>query len=565
MSADYPELVRALLSPQAYPVSSLAPGHTESQVGPQTEPQIEMVETYISYIFFTGRHVYKVKKPVDYGFLDFTTLEKRRYYCNQEVKLDRRISPEVYLGVVEIRNRDSCYSVEGPGETLEYAVKMRQLPKDWAMNSLLRQGKVSAESVRRIAAIIADFHRHADTGPAITPLGDLDAVRLNTEENFTQTRKYVGVCLPQDAFDDLVGYARDFMAAREGLFRTRAAEGRVKDCHGDLHSANIFRDPGASGPGESEAGGTSIIDCIEFNERFRCSDVAEDIAFLAMDLDFHGRHDLSEKFVRAYVEESGDAGALQLLDFFKTYRAYVRGKVSSFRLDDASLSNEDRDAVLSTARAYSDLAHSYIQDYTRQDYPRRDYTRVFSNPTLVLVAGITGTGKSTVAQEMTRHWGLSYVSSDITRKTLAGLAPEEHRYLRLGEGIYAPDFSRLTYDAMLQQAEERLREGHSVVMDATFRRSEERERAVEAARRLGADAWVIECFLSEEEARRRLERRFQEGTSVSDGRWELYHHHQQEWEPVAEVPGHRHVMLDTGGSLQDIKRELIRRLYSQAW
>ena len=560
MSADYPELVRALLKPQAYPASSLIAGHTESQVGPQTEPQIEMVETYISYIFFTGRHVYKVKKPVDYGFLDFTTLEKRRYYCNQEVKLNRRISPEVYLGVVEIRKRDSCYSVEGPGETLEYAVKMRQLPKDWAMNSLLRQGKVSAESVRRIAAIIADFHRRADTGPAITPLGDLEAVRLNVEENFTQTRKYVGVCLSQDTYDDLVGYARDFMAAREGLFLRRAAEGRIRDCHGDLHTANIFLDPGAPGPGESKAGGTGIIDCIEFNERFRCSDVAEDIAFLAMDLDFHGRHDLSEEFVRAYVEESGDTGALQLLGFFKTYRAYVRGKVSSFRLDDASLSNEDRDAVLSTARAYFDLAHSYIQDY-----PRRDYTRVFSNPTLVLVAGLTGTGKSTVAQEMTRRWGLSYVSSDITRKTLAGLAPEEHRYLRAGEGIYTPDFSRLTYDAMLRQAEEYLREGLSVVMDATFRRSEERERAVEAARRLGADAWVIECFLSEEEARRRLERRFQDGASVSDGRWELYHQQQREWEPVVEVPGHRHVMLDTGGSLQDIMRELIRRLYPQAW
>ena len=451
--AHYPALLETLLQPQAYPEQVSA---------------VDLVESHISFLFLTGEHVYKMKKPVDYGFLDFTTLEKRHYYYHQEVELNRRISPGVYIGVVEVKERGGMYSFHGPGRTVDYAVKMRQLPRDRAMNALLERDQVSEEDVRRLAAKIADFHRRADTGAEVAEKGGMEAVRLNIEENFSQTEKFIGICLSQDTFDDLVAYSHAFLDAQKDVFLRRAADGRLRDCHGDLHTAQIFLEPHSftapnegtgSATGEGEPDGISIIDCIEFNDRFRYSDVAEDIAFLAMDLDFHGRPDLSRLFVQAYVQESGDGGVLELLDFFKSYRAYVRGKVNCFRLDDPLLSGEDREQAKNTAETYFRLAHSY--------------SRIFHGPVLILVAGITGTGKSTVAQELARRWGFAYISSDITRKRLAGIGPGEHRYVPFGEGLYSWEYSRHTYDSMLHQTDRDLRMGRSVVLDATFRRSED--------------------------------------------------------------------------------------------
>jgi aminoglycoside phosphotransferase family enzyme/predicted kinase len=446
------------------------------------------------------------------------------------------MSPEVYLGVVEVREQNGSYSIGGAGNTVEYAVKMLQLPKSRTMSLLLKENDVTEEQVQRLAVKIAEFHRRAATSPEITRLGDIEAVRKNVEENFSQTEKYIGKCLSQDAFDDLAAYTRAFLEAREELFRRRASAGRIRDCHGDLHTAQIFLE-----------NGISILDCIEFNQRFRYSDVAEDMAFLAMDLDFHQRPDLSRTFVQTYVQESGDAGVMDLLDFFKSYRACVRGKVNSFLLDDPELSDGEREKVTSLARDYFQLAHSY--------------TCVFPRPVLVLVTGITGTGKSTVARELARRWDFSYISSDETRKALAGIGTEEHRYEEFGQGIYSAEFSQRTYESMFQQAEEQLKEGRPVVLDGTFRRSAERSGAIAAARKLGLEAWIVECQLPDDTARQRLEQRREEGTSVSDGRWELYRQQQQEWEPVSEVAADRNISLDTSGSVQENVRELLRRLY----
>ncbi len=363
-------MVQALLQPEAYP-----PG----------VDSVELVETHVSWLFLTGRHVYKVKKPVDLGFLDFTTLEQRRHFCQQEVALNRRMSPEVYLGVAEVRRHQGRYSidgpVEGPGATVEYAVRMVQLPRHRALNALLRQGQVSPADIRRLAAKIARFHQRAATSPDIARIGGLERVRLNLQENFAQIQPFSGVCLSRETFQALAEYSEGFLSAHGTVFQRRADAGRVRDCHGDLHTAQIFLlEPGVPPPGAAAGwDGISIIDCIEFNDRFRYCDVAEDIAFLAMDLDFHGRPDLSRQFVQEYVAASGDPGVLELLDFFKVYRACVRGKVTAFRLEPPfkpSLPAEpqpplsprgvggdlspDQRRFLDTARAYFELAAAYI-------------------------------------------------------------------------------------------------------------------------------------------------------------------------------------------------------------
>ena len=524
-------LVGALLDPRAYPHGT---------------PAVEMVETHISFIFLAGDFAYKVKKPVNYGFLDFTTLEKRRHFCQREVELNRRICPEVYLGVEEIRQKAGGYTVGGPGRTVEYAVKMRRLSPESSLELLLKQGRISAQDIERIAARIARFHHRTGTGPRITSYGDLEAVRQNVKENFLQTEGSVGSALSRETYDDLVAYSQAFMSVRKDVFRSRAQEGRVRDCHGDLHVAQIFLEsPSEDGSWD----GISIIDCIEFNERFRCSDVTENIAFLAMDLDFNGRPDLSCDFVEAYARESGDNGIFDLLDFFKVYRAYVRGKVACFRTGQSHLQKDTRLEALETARAYFELAHSYLP--------------MFPKPAVILTCGVTGTGKSTLAAELASRWSMAHVSSDLVRKNLAGIDPRDHRYESFGEGIYSPQFSALTYETMLSEAKQHLQEGETVILDGTFRRSEERARALALAEGLPGETWIVECRLREEQARERLQNRMARGDSVSDGRWELYHQQMAQWEPVRGVSSERHIILDTGGSLEETVRNLLQWSYER--
>ena len=526
----HPPLVQALLDPEAYP---------------EGNSPVELIETHVSYVFLVGDHVYKVKKPVDYGFLDFTTLAKRRHFCEQEVRLNRRTSPEVYLGVEEIREEGGRYALKGPGLTVECAVKMRRLPRERSLDNLLRQGRVSSDDVERIAAKIARFHHSAERGPEVTAFGDLDAVRQNVEENIAQTRRFVGSVLSMDDYDELAAYSRAFMESNRAIFQQRAEEGRIRDCHGDLHTAHVFLLPS---PEDGHSDGISIIDCIEFNERFRCSDVAEEIAFLAMDLDYHGRRDLSRLFVEAYSLESGDPGVGELMDFFKSYRACVRGKVTSFKLDDPDLPQAARRDASESARVYFRLARSYVPALPR--------------PAVVLFAGVTGTGKSTAAVDLARRWSMAYISSDVTRKSLAGIDLREHRYEPFMEGIYSSGSSELTYRAMREQAGEHLLQGESVVLDGTFRRAEERVRMVELAREIGAEAWIVECRLPEAEARRRLERRAERGDSVSDGRWSLFRQLLAQWDQVKEVPRERHLMLDTSGSEEETMRSLLQVFYA---
>jgi aminoglycoside phosphotransferase family enzyme len=349
-TAQLNPLVRALTMPEIYP----------HDVSP-----IRMVETHVSWIFFAGDYVYKVKKPVDFGFLDFTSLNRRKLFCQREVEFNRRLSPDVYLGVVEIRLQDGAYSIGGQGDVVEYAVKMRRLPDDRVLNDLLARNRVSIEDIGQVAVKIAEFHRDTPVVLETQSSPQFSALAHRVEENFQQTERYVGRYLSRDEYDDIVAYSRAFLKNNQRLLEARARDGRIIEGHGDLHAANIFL-----------ADGVRIIDAIEFNDRFRILDVAEDVAFLAMDLDCHERRDLSQALIDTYVEQSGDSDIFGLLDFFKCYRAYVRAKVNLMRLDAPEISARERSQALIFANTYFHLAHSY--------------TQVLPAPTMVLVGGLMG-------------------------------------------------------------------------------------------------------------------------------------------------------------------------------
>jgi aminoglycoside phosphotransferase family enzyme len=330
------QVVEALMKPEAY----------EGDTG-----NIELIQTHISFVFLTRKFVYKVKKAVNFGFLDFTTLEKRRFFCEKELNLNRRLCRDMYLEVVPI-NKATTIKINGEGETVEYAVKMKRIPQEKMMSELLEKKQVDAQLVDRIARIIADFHSKAETNGKISEYGSLAIIGTNWRENFEQTEEYVGKTVTAEDFKLIRERVGGFMENGKPLFEKRMAEGRVRDCHGDIHSGNIF-----------VTNGIYIFDAIEFNDRFRYSDVASDVAFLAMDLDFKGRTDLSRFFVKKYVDYSEDQELLKLLSFYKCYRAYVRGKVVGFKLNDPNVRSEEKLMATEESKAYFKLAATYAKTF----------------------------------------------------------------------------------------------------------------------------------------------------------------------------------------------------------
>jgi aminoglycoside phosphotransferase family enzyme len=331
--SELPPLIQALLKPGAYPDP------------PRT---IELVQTQISYVFLADNLVYKIKKPVDFGFLDFTTLEKRHYFCRKEIELNRRLCPDAYLGVVTVTEDNGSFKIGGQGEATEYAVKMRLLPRELMMDVLLPADKVTPDMIRQVAEILVEFHRRAATGDEINTIGGIDAVIKNTSENFEQTGNHVGTTVTRETFQRIKDFTEGFITANTSLFQRRADEGRIRDCHGDLHAAHICF-------GEK----ICIYDCIEFIDRLRYTDVAAEVAFLAMDLDRYGRQDLSGLFIDSYVDRSGDKDILKLLNFYKCYRACVRAKIGCQQYDDPYIPAAEKETILANTRGYFELAESY--------------------------------------------------------------------------------------------------------------------------------------------------------------------------------------------------------------
>ena len=336
---------------------------------PHRTDSIELRETHISKVFLTGRFVYKIKKPLNLEFLDFTTLEKRRRYCHQEVVLNRRLSSDIYLSVEKIYWDGKRYSLEGPGALVEYAVKMHQLSDNQSMAAMLANGTFTAEDTNRLARHLADFYQNAKTGGHINAVGSWQTVWRNCEENFRQIRG-----LPSDYFNPEIltivwGATRAFLKRKQHLFERRIKEGKIRDCHGDLRTDHIYYTKVIQ-----------IIDCIEFNQRFRYGDIAADVAFLSMDLDSFGHQNVSQALLKSIVRHTGDTHLYILIDFYKCYRAVVRAKTAAFQLNQIQEDNAERKRLLAQAREFMDLAYEYALCFTR--------------PTLWIIRGLPASGKA---------------------------------------------------------------------------------------------------------------------------------------------------------------------------
>jgi len=317
---------------------------------PDKTESIAVVQTHISIVFVADAFVYKVKKPVNFGFLDFSTLEKRKYYCRREVELNRRLCKDIYLGVLPVTLQGTAHTLrETGGEAVEYAVKMKRIPDDRLMKSLFPRNGIRENHLKQIAEVVAAFHANTARSFEIDAFGAPERFKINTDENFEQISGYTGVTVSEKQFRSLKGWTEDFYRSNRALFMERVAQGRIRDCHGDLHMEHICLTEDLP-----------IFDCIEFNDRFRYSDTIADIAFLLMDLEYHGGADLAGTLWNYYKDLAREEEMDALLTFYKVYRAVVRGKVNGFQVDDASIGEQEKERAVLTARKYFQLATSYI-------------------------------------------------------------------------------------------------------------------------------------------------------------------------------------------------------------
>ncbi len=485
-------MLKSLMNTEAYPVKATT---------------VELVQTHVSWIFLTDTHAFKIKKPVNFGFLDFSTLEKRRFYCDEEVRLNRRLCPDIYLGVIELRQTGDKATFTGDGPVLDFAVMMKRLPADRMLDKLVEKGEATVDMMENIASVISSFHQKADSSQYISEFGSPDKIMFNWNENFDQIKSYLGRTLPASEYDAICSWVYKFAANNSDLFKRRVEQGYIRECDGDLHLENIclIEDK------------VHIFDCIEFNERFRYCDTAADIAFLLMDLDFHGHSDLANAVHAAYSTYSNDIDLDKIVDFYKVYRAFIRGKVESFLLDDSNVDLETRQIAYKRAIRYFRLARGYCE-------------RTRLHPTLFITCGTMGCGKSTLARQLSFELGISTYNSDSVRKIRAGIHAVGSRQEQYGQGIYNNQFTGQVYEKLKELAAHELVAGRSVVIDASFRKASDRADFSALADLHNANFVVLFVFCNDNLQQERLKSRTALGNSVSDGRVELLEYQRSEFE-----------------------------------
>ncbi|KPJ92393.1 MAG: hypothetical protein AMS18_07505 [Gemmatimonas sp. SG8_17] len=504
-------------------------------------PGVQLVETHISWVFLAERDVWKVKKPVSLGFLDFSTPHKRRQACEAEVRLNRRLAPDVYRGVVPVTlDQAGHHRIGGAGQPVDWAVHIARLPDHHRADVRLARGTLGTTQLQQIAERLASFHSESQSTGSLSRYGALEAVAANIQENFDQTADCIHTHLNPGEAREIEVWQRTFLQSNADRFRARVAQGRVREGHGDLRLEHIYID---------DSGDLNILDCIEFSERFRCADVCSDAAFLSMDLAWHGRVDLAEQFLAAYARAASDYDLYPLIDFYESYLAYVRGKVACILASDAGADRRTRQHAAREARRYFALA---LASKRRPLIP----------PALLAVGGVIAAGKTTLAEHVAAYVAAPVIDADRTRKWLLGLSPLSPVPEQPWAGAYSHEVTEQVYAELLRRAQAVLTSGRPVVLDASFRSRRHRAAARQLARDNHVPFYFVECRADPSLCRERLAVRDRQ-PGVSDGRLDLFEAFRAHWEPVTELPQAEHIVLDT--SLPpDMHAEKLRRRVS-AW
>ena len=470
--------------------------------------EFQILETHISQVILTGDYAYKIKKPMDFGFLDFSSLEQRRHFCDEEVRLNRRLAAPLYLDVIPITGTPESPRLNGSGEPFEYAIRMRQFRQDQLFDGLQERGELTPALLGELAEQAARFHDQLPQIDEDKPLGTPEAVFAAMQENFDQIRPLLnGEPGLMDQLDALEGWMRCTFERQQDLIARRRAEGFVRECHGDLHLANIT----------VYEGQVTVFDCIEFSEPFRWIDVINDLAFLLMDLESRREFALASHTLNTYLEWRGDFDGLALLPLYKAYRAMVRAKIALFTRGNEGLSETDKQGLLQKYRDYANLAEHYT---------------AIPNPYLLATTGLSASGKSTVSHALACELGLVRLRSDVERKRMAGLGPLDSSRSGVGENLYTEAANRKTYHRLADLSKQLLQAGFGVIVDAACLRENERELLDTVAENLGMPFALIHCEAPEETRRQWIRARKGDASEASE---ELLEQQKQWEEPISNV------------------------------
>jgi uncharacterized protein len=498
---------------------------------PHPVSEINRHDTHISVVFLTGKWAYKLKKPLNLGFLDFREIDDRRKYCDLEVLLNRRLSRGIYQQTVKIvENKQKGFSLEGDGKVVEYAVKMKQLPDKARLANMLIENSISHSDLKRLGRKLAFFYKKGVRNHQIDDFGRRDMIIFNSEENFRQLSPYVGELFDQERWKFICEVNRSFLYHNHALFERRLEKGKIKDGHGDLRTDHIYF-----------FDGIQIIDCIEFNDRFRYGDAAIDLAFLHMDMEQLGFPENSQVVLKAYMDCAEDPDIYAIIDFYSCYRAVVRLKVACLRYSELE------------TKAQQNVVKEEIRALLNQAYR---YTLLFSRPTLWVFNGLPASGKSALAQRLANTLFMALYSSDSIRK-------EKNFHQELvpyGEGKYTEERRQRIYNKMLFLAQEKLKKGRSVILDATYSRRKWRDEVVQLASDLDSNLIFVECECKHETIKSRLKKR-EEYPGSSDARIEHLPDLIRNFEPVTELGSHYHIKVKTDNPIDETFHRILSKSY----
>ncbi len=485
---------------------------------------IELIETHISWVVLTGDYAYKIKKPVNFGFLDFSTLDKRQKYCEQELYLNRRLAPDIYLDVVSISGSAQNPVISNEKDAFEYAVKMTQFPQSAQLDNMLQARKLGSDHINAIAQMVAAFHQITAVANDDTDYGEPDKLFKPVQENFELIGESLKTSAYEAKLEELKKWSESEFARLKSIFTQRKRHGFIRECHGDMHLRNLVWLDGKA----------LAFDCIEFNDNLRWIDVISEIAFLMMDLQDRGEDQLANGFLNAYLEITGDYEGLSVLPFYLCYRAMVRAKVDALRLQ--QISGNPKMADLAEFDSYMELAMRYTK---------------ITAPKLIIMRGLSASGKSTVSQQILENTGAIRIRSDVERKRLFDISLDEKAKApnAVDEGIYSSDSSEQTYEKLLELASTVLDAGNTVLVDAAFLKHQQREPFKKLAKSRGVTFIILEVTAPFDILRQRILDRKKD---VSDADISVLEHQVSQWKPLADSEAMNAIRVNTENPL-DIK------------